>query len=152
MKIFNKIFDTVGVIFFAGMVFVVLLQIACRFFLKINVPWTEEMSRLLFIFLCFFGTAVAYREKEMIVIDFIISKFKNKFRTVISAGISFFVLSFFVILLLGSIMMLKRVWPTSFSTMDKVSTGWIYIPPIIACSAIVIWAFAAFVQKLRRKS
>ena len=139
MKFFNKVFDIFGIIAFVGMMLVVLMQITCRFLLKVNVPWTEEMSRLLFIFLCFLGTAIAFREKEFIVIDFLIRKIDNSFKKYLSILISLFTFSFFVVVLLGSLIMVGNVWPTRLSTMDSVSTGWFYIPPIICCFGVIIW-------------
>jgi len=139
MKFFNKLFDTCGIIAFIGMILVVLMQIICRFLLRVNVPWTEEMSRVLFLYLCFLGTAIAYREKDFIVIDFLINKINASVRKYLTIFISLFTFSFFTILLMGSIMMVVSVWPTKLSTMERVSTGVLYIPPIICCFGIVVW-------------
>ena len=148
MKFFNKVFDTCGIIAFIGMVLVVLMQIICRFLLKANVPWTEEMSRVVFIYLCYLGTAIAYREKDFIVIDFLINKINAPVRKYLDIFISLFTFSFFIILLMGSIMMLVMVWPTRLSTVENLSTGVLYIPPIICCFGIVVWTVNNCIQSI----
>ena len=69
MKKINKIFDDLSILIFVLMVVVVIVQVVCRYCFKLSVPWTEELSRLLFIYVGFTGTAIAVRENELIVVD-----------------------------------------------------------------------------------
>ena len=82
MKKLYKIFDGITMAIFVAMVLVVVLQIIFRFILRISVPWTEELSRLLFIYIGFFGTAIAVREKELIVIDLLLQRTPTKVQNV----------------------------------------------------------------------
>ena len=96
------------------------------------------MSRLLFIHFCFLGTAIALMEKEMIVIDTILLKIKGRSRQLIEVFIEVFTFIFILILFIGSLRMMISVWPTRFSTMGRVSTGWLYAGPVYSLANHIV--------------
>src|SRR3954463_15941277 len=69
MKTLNRAVDCAAVALFAAVLVLVNVQIVCRFVLSLSVPWTEEVSRLLFIWLAYIGAAIGVREGSLIVID-----------------------------------------------------------------------------------
>lgn len=58
-----------------GLIASVLLQIFARFFLPSAPPWTEEASRLFFIYAIAFGAGLAFENKEFIYLDWFFEKF-----------------------------------------------------------------------------
>ena len=54
-----------------GLIISVLIQIYGRFFLAASPPWTEEASRLFFIYAVAFGAAPAWQEGYFIALDFL---------------------------------------------------------------------------------
>lgn len=55
-----------------GMIaFLVIMQVTFRFVINNPLPWPEELSRLLFIYLVFIGGAASSRDKTHISIDLI---------------------------------------------------------------------------------
>jgi TRAP-type transport system small permease protein len=50
----------------------VFLQVLVRFVLKYPLPWTEEVSRLSFVYSIFVGATIAVREKTHINVDFVL--------------------------------------------------------------------------------
>jgi hypothetical protein len=69
MRLLNRWVDGAVIALFAATLVLVNVQIVCRFVLSISVPWTEEVSRLLFIWLAYLGAAIGLREGTLIVID-----------------------------------------------------------------------------------
>ncbi|MDR1317392.1 MAG: TRAP transporter small permease [Spirochaetales bacterium] len=63
-----------GVILFtsAAFVFLVLLQIFCRYILGNSLAWSEEMCKLLFFATIMFGSAICITEDRHIVIDLLL--------------------------------------------------------------------------------
>ena len=51
MRALNRSVDAIVIALFAATLALVNVQILCRFVLAVSVPWTEEVSRLLFIWL-----------------------------------------------------------------------------------------------------
>ena len=50
----------------------VFLQVLIRFVFKYPLPWTEEISRIAFVYSIFVGAAIAVREKTHLNVDFIL--------------------------------------------------------------------------------
>src|SRR5215216_4413954 len=69
MRLLNRLTDGSAVALFVATLVLVNVQIVCRFVLSVSVPWTEEISRLLFIWLAYLGAAIGLREGTLIVID-----------------------------------------------------------------------------------
>ena len=49
MQALTRSLNIIAALLFAAALILVNAQIVCRFILSISVPWTEEVSRLLFI-------------------------------------------------------------------------------------------------------
>ena len=54
---------------FAGLIFVVLLQVYARLFLPRSPHWTEEASRFLFLFCIAFSSATSMRTRAFVNVD-----------------------------------------------------------------------------------
>jgi TRAP-type C4-dicarboxylate transport system permease small subunit len=50
----------------------VFLQVLIRFVFKYPLPWTEEVSRIAFVYTIFVGATIAVREKAHLNIDFLL--------------------------------------------------------------------------------
>lgn len=138
MKKIVKVFDGISVIVFVLMVLVVLLQVFARYVLKTSVPWTEEMSRLLFIYVGFTGTAIATRENELIVVDILLSRLPAKLRKVFDIVIELFIFAFYCLIFVGAIKMFNATKNTYYQVMPHVSNAMPYVAVIIGIGAALI--------------
>lgn len=85
-------------------VLTVVIQIVYRWILKVSVPWTDEVARYIFVWVCWIGAAAAMRENSHIdvtLIDTILSKTKNAERNLkiidtVSIVLSVVLISIFV--------------------------------------------------------
>lgn len=50
----------------------VFIQVLIRFVFKLPIPWTEEVSRVAFVYIIFIGATIAVREKTHINVDFLL--------------------------------------------------------------------------------
>jgi len=50
----------------------VFLQVLIRFVFKYPLPWTEEVSRIAFVYTIFIGATIAVREKAHLNVDFLL--------------------------------------------------------------------------------
>lgn len=154
MKTAIKIFDGVSILAFVLMVAVVILQVLSRYLLKISVPWTEELSRLFFIYVGFTGTAIATREKELIVVDVLLTRLPEKARIVFDALIQVIVFAFYCVMLVGAIKMFISTKNTYFQSMPFLSNGWTYMAVIIGMAAslfgLLVNAFNSVREVLRK--
>lgn len=81
----------------------VLLQIFARFFLAQAPSWTEELSRLCFIFSVAFASPLALKSNYYIQLDVFYNMLKNSWQQKISLFISIVVFILFLVLTLSSI-------------------------------------------------
>ncbi len=80
----------------AALVLVVLFQVASRSLFRTPALWTEEVARYLLIVLTFIGSAIAVRTGSNVSLDFLLSKFPEKLRSVLSFVSMFVELTFYV--------------------------------------------------------
>ncbi len=80
----------------------VLLQIFARFFLEQAPSWTEEVSRLFFIFSVAFASALALKSNYYIHLDVFYNMLKEKWKKRIDIFILITVFLFFLILTIGA--------------------------------------------------
>ena len=66
-----------------GFVITVSLQIFARFFLSDVPPWTEEASRILFIYAIAFASGLAYRANYFVFLEAFYTVFSEKLKKII---------------------------------------------------------------------
>jgi len=72
-----KINNVVCSVWFAGLIFLIILQVFTRFVLKQALPWTDEGARYLWLTLCFLGCGTAVSQGNHIEINIIGSILKD---------------------------------------------------------------------------
>src|SRR5918998_2945407 len=118
MRWLNRWVDGIVVGLFVATLVLVNVQIVCRFVLSVSVPWTEEVSRLLFIWLAYIGAAIGLREGTLIVIDTIPELVGPPARRVLDPFVR--IVSFVIIIFLfaASMPLVQSVWPTTLATVE----------------------------------
>lgn len=99
MKIFNKLEEWIGGALFLVIFCILIAQILFRQAFQSPLIWSEELAKLLFVYVGMLGISVAIRKQEHVYIDFLtnllpekIKKITNTFvQLVIFAGIFFFI-------------------------------------------------------------
>lgn len=72
-------------IFLVGLFTVsVFLQVLIRFVFKYPLPWTEEVSRIAFVYTIFLGATIAVRQKAHLNVDFLLVVLPPRFARVIT--------------------------------------------------------------------
>ena len=148
MRRLNQWVDGTVVGLFAATLVLVNVQIVCRFVLSMSVPWTEEVSRLLFIWLAYLGAAIGMREGTLIVIDTVPELVGAPARRVLDPIVR--VVSFAVVIFLfgASIPLVRSVWPTTLATVDWISNGWTYLALTVSFGLMILYTVAPLVPGL----
>src|SRR3954447_9825080 len=115
MKALNRVVDGLAIALFAAILVLVNVQIVCRFVLSISVPWTEEVSRLLFIWLAFLGAAIGVREGSLIVIDTLPVMIGDRWWRYFRPVVAMLSLAVIVFMFAASIPLVQSVWPTTLA-------------------------------------
>jgi len=150
MALFNRTLDVVAALLFAAALLLVNLQIVCRFVLSVSVPWTEEVSRLVFIWLAFLGASIGVREGSLIVIDTLPEIVGPSWNKVMGPVIRVISLAIILFLFAASIPLVRSVWPTTLATVDWISNGWAYLAFTASFALMAFYSIAPLVTDARR--
>ena len=86
-----------------GLLFTVLLQIICRFTPINTPPWTEEASRLFFIYAMSFAAGLAMKNEFYVHLDMFYQRFPERFKKLLNLAIPIVTLALFVSMSIYSI-------------------------------------------------
>jgi len=128
-----KIINVVATAMFVCMMLAALLQIFFRFILKISVPWTEELARILYVYVAFLGLILLESEDNSIKVSFIVDKLPFKQRYILQICLNIFSILFLVCLFIGAFIMFKNSNTMNFGTMPFLKVSVLYIPVLISC-------------------
>ena len=137
MKIFNKLEEWIGGALFLVIFCILVLQILFRQAFHSPLIWSEELAKLLFVYVGMLGISVAVRKQEHVYIDFLtnlmppaVKKITNTFvQIVIFLGVIFFI-HFGIKTYLGA--------SFPIDALGGISEKWIYASlPIIAVLMLV---------------
>lgn len=79
----NKFLEVGAVLNFLGLICVVFLQVFSRFLLPKAPSWTEELSRILFIYAISFAAPLALLRNEYVRVDILVGKLPEKIQKAI---------------------------------------------------------------------
>ena len=142
--------DGLAIALFVAILVLVNFQILCRFVLSVSVPWTEEVSRLVFIWLAYLGAAIGMREGTLIVIDTLPQVLGPRARRWLSIAVRAVSLVVIVFLFAASIPLVRSVWPTTLATVDWISNGWAYLAFTVSFALMAIYAVAPMFRPLAK--
>src|SRR5512136_2038229 len=94
VKLFGEIVDWFAALAVVVMTLLVFFQVANRYMIGWIVPWTEEVSRILFIWITFVGAYIALKTNSHIAVITLFDRFSPKNRERISNILIFLVLYF----------------------------------------------------------
>ena len=152
MQALTRGLNIVAALLFAAALILVNAQIVCRFILSISVPWTEEVSRLVFVWLAFLGAAIGAREGSLIVIDTLPEIVGPKWDRWVGPLVRLFSLAVILFLFIGSIPLVRSVWSTTLPTVDWISNGWAYLAFTTSFGLMALFAAYPLLRDLMRLS
>lgn len=123
----EKLLDFFSVVFFMGMVTLVICQVFTRFVTEGSLTWSEELSRYFMAYMVFCAAALVTREKQHIRIENLTSKLTGAPKKVVSTISLLIQIAFLVIVIVGYV----QFMPTS--TMRTSPTAQIPMSVVYFC-------------------
>ena len=149
LKVIENSLEWITMIGFSGMLLATVGQVLFRYVLKISVPWTEELARILFIMTMFLGIAIAIREDEHIVVDFLFKKMNRRLQ---AFGQILYNLAIFILLCFlarGTLTMTKMNWESYMIALDWVRTGYLYFIEFIAILLMMLYVVQKMIGNIK---
>jgi TRAP-type transport system small permease protein len=98
----NKFINLISVILLASMAILVFGNVILRYIFNSGIMWSEEMSRFLFIWLCFLGAVGAMWDNEHLGVDMIVKKLPGLLKKIVYTISSFIILYLLWLIIDGS--------------------------------------------------
>ena len=124
-------------------------QVLFRYVLELAVPWTEELARLLFVLAMLVGIGVAIRQRDHIVVDFLLKKLPARGRLAVTALFNLVILAFLAFLAVGAFIMARTTWDSYLITLPFVRTAYLYLVQLAAVALYVFYIVAQTFDILR---
>lgn len=133
-----KAVEVFSLLIFSTLVLLVILQVFFRYVVQISVPWTEELARVLYIWLVFIGVIIVEAENINIRTTYFLDKMSPKQRFIMEIIINVLAIVFLLVLFYGSILITQKSWIYMLGSIPWMSSGVVYIPVTIA-APFAIW-------------
>lgn len=125
-KFFNNFEEYVGGSMFIGMFIVLVVQIFSRQFLNQPLVWSEELAKLIFIYVGLFGVTSCVKDNSHVAIDFFVQKFPPAIQRSIHVFNQILILATLITILVISIRITGRQAPMDIVSL-RISYVYMYI-------------------------
>lgn len=132
-----------------GLIVIVLLQIYARFFLAQAPAWTEEASRLCFIYATSFAAGLALKDNYYVHLDYFFDLFSEKVQQKLKIIIPALVLILFLVLAIYSLQFIY-LGRLETSPSLKIKMAFIFLSVFIMAFSICIYAFKEMVNQIKK--
>jgi TRAP-type C4-dicarboxylate transport system permease small subunit len=146
---FERAVDALATACFVTMFVAAGAQVVFRYVLEIAVPWTEELARLLFVLGVLAGIAIAIRQRDHIVVDFLLKKLPPRGRIAVATLFNAAILVFLIYLAAGAVIMAQTTWGSYLITLPFVRTAYLYIAQLGAMLLCIVYVGAQALETLR---
>lgn len=103
-----------AILMFIGMVVLCMVQVFCRYVLKVSLSFTEELARFLFIWVTFLGTAMACRKNQHVRMELFLDSIPVKVARILKVfGTIASVLVYLIMIGSGVVVISKTMSQTS---------------------------------------
>lgn len=146
----DRVLDTLMILLLVGIVSLVLLQISQRYFSLFPTPWTEEMSRYLFVYLTFFGSAYLIKEKGHIAVDVVMEQLPRKLQLAVYVLVQAVIFLFLYVFIGGILDLTIGSANTVASSMTWFSMSYLFGGVWIAGMLMLVYTFIEVVKGVMR--
>jgi TRAP-type C4-dicarboxylate transport system permease small subunit len=101
-----KMFEWILFLLFALLVFTVFANVLSRFALHNSLPWAEELSRFLFVWITFIGAVLVNRTFSHMRLDILAQSLPQRIVLLLELVVSFFVAGVMCIMMIGGYSMM----------------------------------------------
>ena len=134
---FNRVEETISVIIFAVLVLDVFVGVIWRYVLNNSLVWSDELSRLLFAWLTWFGVSVGEAHKEHIKISMLTDRLPFRVQHAVSVVANVLTIVIAVVISYYVIIVSNTMAGSMYVTL-KIAYAWGYWSIPVGCALYVI--------------
>lgn len=131
----------------AGFTVLIFATVLSRYVFNFSILFSQEVSKLLFIWSCFFAATVAYKQMAHIRFEFAESFLGRKGVLATDVLIHSLSLVFFGLICGESVSYVWQIWETYFPLIG-ISQGWLYVSVLIASIIFLVHNISFLIESL----
>lgn len=136
---FNNFLDNTALVLFILLLPVAALQVIARYVLVTPLPWTEELSRFLLVWVAFLGAASVTRRKLHITVEFLSSKLPPFAGHLVNVVTYILIIFFLAVVFWGTIVMFRSSWPMYAGTIAWLRISWVYLGAVLGTGFMLLY-------------
>lgn len=129
------------------MTVLVLLQVVLRYVFKTGLPWTEELSRYLMLFIAFVGASIGVRRERHVATQFLVQWLPPPLRKAVQLFSDLVVLVFLLLLMNASWQMITRFYLQRSPAM-RISMAWPQATVLLGAVLMAIQLVGVIVRRI----
>lgn len=143
-EFFDQFEERVGAVLFIAIFAILVAQIVSRQILNSPLVWSEELAKLLFIYVGMLGVSIGVKRDQHVMIDFLYNKLNPKLMKIVFTIIQILILiSIIALIFLGYRLFMRKIRFEMIAL--KISAGWMYASlPSIGSLMLVRYFQAAY--------
>lgn len=134
-----------------AVVLILCAQVVFRYFLGSSLDWTEEVSRILLIWLTYLGAAVALKRSGHITVDYFVALFPDVMRRYVELFSYALIVAFSAFLCVQGIAFALLSEKTTFPAL-QVPVSWQYFGLPVGCLLMAVYGTDHLIGAIRRRS
>ena len=150
-KIIGRILKYGTILSTLGIIIMVLIQIYARFFLPNSPSWTEEASRLFFIYALSFAAGLAVKNHYYVHLDYFFNKFSEKTQKMIMLIIPLTTALLFLIVAIYSLDFIVQGHAERSPSL-KVRMSYVFFSIFIMGASICYYSVLEFIRQIKNYS
>jgi TRAP-type C4-dicarboxylate transport system permease small subunit len=121
----------------AVMIVVVSVQVALRYLLNTSLDWSDEVSRLLFVWGMFLAIPLGIREGAHVGIELLVGHLPREWRRLLVKAMAVVAGGMMALILYETISVAYETWDELLPTLDM-STNWFLVPVAVAAAHSIL--------------
>lgn len=137
-------------VMFLTIVVLTLVQVFARYILNSPLLWSEELVRLLLVWVVFLGSAVVCWDGRHLNVDTFFSRFPSKIRFIIRCFNAIIVLCFLVVLAWASLPLIELEWIINMGSIP-ISMSFVRIPALVGGILMIVFILLRWFYRIPRE-
>ena len=121
----------------AVMIAVVSVQVALRYLLNTSLDWSDEVSRMLFVWCMFLAIPLGIREGAHVGLELLVGHLPADWRRLLVKAMALVAAGMMAIVLYETISVAWETWDELLPTLD-LSTNWFLVPVAVAAAHSIL--------------
>ena len=148
MKKFDKLEEYIGGSLFVVIFAILVLQVFFRQVIRTPLVWSEELARLIFVYVAMLGISIGIRKQSHIFIDFLFTRFSPVVQKVIFTISQIIIFACIICMGWFGKYLVAKKWIFEIVTLN-VSSGWMYLAMYAISFLMMIRFFQAYADNYK---